>query len=82
MEKINEFVQKAWIFINDSLSTTLCLIYKPQVIGLAVLFLAFKLSNQNIRDFMAKPRTDWWKVFYPEAKEAQLEGTNVFNLIF
>ena len=80
MEKINGFVQKAWIFINDSLSTTLCLIHKPQVIGLAVLLLAFKLSNENIRDFMAKPRTDWWKVFYPEAKESQLEGLKTISV--
>jgi len=84
MEKINGFVQKAWIFINDSLSTTLCLRYKPQVIGLAVLLLSFKLSNQNIRDFMGKPRTDWWKIFYPEAKEPDLEDiceelTNMYS---
>ncbi|XP_047132402.1 cyclin-K isoform X1 [Hydra vulgaris] len=71
--KVNELVQKAWIFINDSLSTTLCLLYKPQVIAIAVLLLAFKMSNQNIRDFISKPRNDWWKTFHVDATEADLE---------
>jgi len=71
--KINEFVQKAWIFINDSLSTPLCLVYKPQVVALAVLLMAFKLSNQNIREFMHKARVDWWKSFFPEVTGNDLE---------
>ena len=57
-----------------SLSTTLCLLYKPQVIAIAVLLLAFKMSNQNIRDFISKPRVDWWKTFHVDATEADLEG--------
>lgn len=44
-----------------------------------MLLLSFKLSNQNIRDFLPKPRSDWWKTFYPEAKEAELEGKHIFK---
>ena len=70
--KINELVQKAWIFINDSLSTSFCLLYKPEVIALGVLMLAFKLSNLRVRDFMHQPKVDWWESFFDGVKEEDL----------
>jgi len=28
---------------------------------------------------MSKPRTEWWKTFIPDAKEADLEGISINN---
>ena len=56
------------------MSTTLCLIYRPQVVALAVLLLAVKLSSQNIRDFISsKSHHEWWKLFFAETSETELE---------
>ena len=38
--KIEKLVQMAWTFINDSLCTSLCLQWEPQIIAVAVMFLA------------------------------------------
>ncbi|RUP52423.1 cyclin-like protein [Jimgerdemannia flammicorona] len=49
--KINgskKLAQTAWAFINDSLRTPLCVIYRPQVISAAALLLAAKLTNQEL----------------------------------
>ncbi|EDO48578.1 predicted protein, partial [Nematostella vectensis] len=43
--KLNKLVQMAWTFINDSLSTTLCLKHRSEVIANAMLALAAKLNN-------------------------------------
>jgi len=74
--KINELVQKSWTFVNESfMSTTLCLVYKPQAVALAALLLAARLSNQNIRDFIpSKSHQEWWKVFFSETTEVELES--------
>ena len=41
-QKIEQLVQMAWTFVNDSLSTSLCLLWEPQIIAVAVMFLAGK----------------------------------------
>ena len=40
--KIEKLVQMSWTFINDSLSTSLCLQWEPQIIAVAVMYLAGK----------------------------------------
>jgi len=72
-EKINELVQKAWIFINDSLSTCICLHHKPPVAALAMLHLAAKLSKQSMQNFTPVPMQDWWRQFSPEIEQSVLD---------
>lgn len=38
--QIESLVQMSWNFVNDSLSTNLCLLWEPQIIAVAVMFLA------------------------------------------
>ena len=73
-------INRCYIFCFFSLSTTLCLVYTPQVVALAVILLAVKLSNQNIRDFMLKPHADWWRPLYAEAEEKDLEGNEFVTI--
>ena len=42
---IDKLFETAWTFINDSYSTTLCLQTEPDVIGLAVLYLATRIKS-------------------------------------
>lgn len=74
-EKINDLIQKAWTFINESfMSTTLCLVYKPQVLALAVLVLAIKRNKENIQEYIStRKHFEWWKMFYTSTSELELE---------
>ena len=38
--KIEKLVQMSWTFINDSLCTSLCLQWEPQIVAVAVMYLA------------------------------------------
>ena len=73
--RINDLIQAAWTLINESfLTTTLCLVYKPQVIAIAVLLLAIKETKQSIQDFISsRKHHEWWKLFYSETNEGELE---------
>jgi len=51
--------QVAWNFVNDSLRTTLCLQYKPQLIAAAAIYLASKFLKYTLPEGQ-KP---WWEVF-------------------
>lgn len=57
-----ELAQTAWTFVNDSLKTTLCLQYKPQVVACAVLDLTSKLRQMKLQG--PPERAKWW---YEEA---------------
>ncbi|VDD82064.1 unnamed protein product [Mesocestoides corti] len=52
-EKIKEIVQMAWSFINDSLETTLCLQWEPEIVACAVLYLATRMKTWPC----------WWECF-------------------
>uniref|UniRef100_S4RDW4 Cyclin K n=1 Tax=Petromyzon marinus TaxID=7757 RepID=S4RDW4_PETMA len=41
--KLQKLVQMAWTFVNDSLCTMLCLQWEPEIIGVAVMYLAGRL---------------------------------------
>jgi cyclin K len=60
-----QVVQKAWNFINDSLETTLCLQWEPEIIAVAMMYLACKISKYEVVDW--KGRTSehqrWWDMF-------------------
>ncbi|KAM3188116.1 hypothetical protein ACTXT7_000885 [Hymenolepis weldensis] len=64
-DKIKEIVQMAWSFINDSLETTLCLQWEPEIIACAVLYLATRMKSFNVTDWQGKSRSDqsWYECF-------------------
>jgi len=62
--------QVAWNFVNDSLQTTLCLQFKPQLVASAALFLASKFLKYTLTN-EAAPNKPWWELF--DAKQEELE---------
>ncbi|XP_065201741.1 cyclin-K isoform X2 [Planococcus citri] len=64
-QKMQDVLQMAWTFVNDSLCTTLCLQWEPEVIAVAMLYLAAKLSKYDINNWVGKTanQTRWWEMF-------------------
>ncbi|KAF9969733.1 hypothetical protein BGZ73_007768 [Actinomortierella ambigua] len=52
--------QVSWAFINDSLRTTLCLVYPPKVVALAAIHLAGKYLDENLSECLG----DVWRELY------------------
>ena len=50
-QKLQKMVQMSWTFVNDSLCTTLSLQWESEIIAIAVMYLAVKLSKFEIRDW-------------------------------
>nr|XP_006819288.1 PREDICTED: extensin-like isoform X4 [Saccoglossus kowalevskii] len=72
--KIQQLVQMGWTFINDSLCTTLCLQWEPQVLAVAVMYLAGRLSKSDVLDWQCKgSRTKWWDPFIEDVTLEMLE---------
>lgn len=63
--KLQKLVQMAWTFINDSLCTTLCLQWEPEIIGIALMYLAGKLSKFEVNDWNGRTskHNHWWDMF-------------------
>ncbi|ELU11234.1 hypothetical protein CAPTEDRAFT_137456 [Capitella teleta] len=62
-KKIEQMVQMAWTFINDSLCTTLSLQWEPDVIAVALMYLASRLTKFDIQDWTGKvfgSKSKWW----------------------
>ncbi|VDP93712.1 unnamed protein product [Echinostoma caproni] len=63
-DKLKELVQMSWSFINDSLATTLCLQWEPEIVACAALYLATRVSRYTIEDWEGKqPDVRWWESF-------------------
>lgn len=71
--KINKLVQMAWTFSNDSLSTTLSLRQKPEVIAVAMIALAAKFNNHDLQASSATPGKTWFHSFTKGVKESVIE---------
>lgn len=63
--KIQSMVQMAWSFVNDSLSTTVCLQWEPEIIAVALIHLASKLSKFSVTDWVGRQpnHLKWWDMF-------------------
>lgn len=63
--KLQEMVQMAWNFVNDSLSTTVCLQWEPEIIAVALIHLASKLSKFTVDDWSGRQPNHmrWWDMF-------------------
>ncbi|KAL3095934.1 hypothetical protein niasHS_005693 [Heterodera schachtii] len=66
-EYMSKIVTNAWTFVNDSLGTTLCLLWEPEVIAIALLYMSFKMERmeeQQIgRTFHFDASTEWWNLY-------------------
>lgn len=64
-QKLQKMVQMAWNFVNDSLSTVLCLQWEPEIIAVALIYLASKLSKFTVSDWKGRQtsHTRWWDMF-------------------
>ncbi|XP_074598864.1 cyclin K [Brevipalpus obovatus] len=73
--KLQKVVQMAWTFINDSLCTTICLQWEPEIIAIALFFLSGKLSKFNIPDWEGRQAHHkmWWDAFVEDLTVDLLE---------
>ncbi|XP_050442622.1 cyclin-K-like [Adelges cooleyi] len=63
--KLTKMVQMAWTFVNDSLCTTLCLQWEPEIIAVSLMYLACKLSKFELNDWQGRTSNHlrWWDMF-------------------
>lgn len=68
-------VQMAWNFVNDSLSTTVCLQWEPEIIAVALIHLASKLSKFSVTKWDGQQPTHlrWWDMFVADVTMEILE---------
>lgn len=73
--KLQKMVQMAWNFVNDSLSTTVCLQWEPEIIAVALIHLASKLSKFVVDDWTGRQPNHlrWWDMFVADVTMEILE---------
>ncbi|KAB0802750.1 hypothetical protein PPYR_04936 [Photinus pyralis] len=73
--KLEKMVQMAWTFVNDSLCTTLSLQWEPEIIAVALLYLAGKLSQFEVVDWVGRTNKHlrWWDMFVEDVTLDLLE---------
>uniref|UniRef100_A0A1B6BWG7 Cyclin-K n=1 Tax=Clastoptera arizonana TaxID=38151 RepID=A0A1B6BWG7_9HEMI len=73
--KLHKMVQMAWTFVNDSLCTTLSLQWEPEVIAVALMYLAGKLSKFEVIDWVGRTTKHlrWWDMFVEDVTMDLLE---------
>lgn len=62
-EKTQKMAQMAWTFINDSLCTTLCLQWEPEIVAVSLMYLASRLTKFEPTDWSGKSssKSKWWE---------------------
>uniref|UniRef100_A0A3B4XBU9 Cyclin-K n=1 Tax=Seriola lalandi dorsalis TaxID=1841481 RepID=A0A3B4XBU9_SERLL len=72
--KVQKLVQMAWTFVNDSLCTMVALQWEPQIIAVAVMYLAGRLCKFDIQDWTSKQSSRrWWEQFVYDVPVEVLE---------
>ncbi|XP_017492220.1 PREDICTED: cyclin-K-like [Rhagoletis zephyria] len=73
-EKINHILQMAWTFTNDSLSTTICLQWEPEIIAISMIFLSSKIKYE-ITDWEGRlpSQKHWWDIYVEDLTVEMLE---------
>ncbi|KAK9304054.1 hypothetical protein QLX08_004436 [Tetragonisca angustula] len=73
--KLQKMVQMAWTFVNDSLCTTLSLQWEPEIIAVALMYLAGKLSKFEVVDWNGRlpKHLRWWDMFVEDITMDLLE---------
>lgn len=74
-QKLQKMVQMAWNFVNDSLSTVVCLQWEPEIIAVALIHLASKLSKFTVADWVGRQPAHlrWWDMFVSDVTMEILE---------
>ncbi|KAH8251488.1 hypothetical protein KR038_006014 [Drosophila bunnanda] len=74
-QKLQKMVQMAWNFVNDSLSTVVCLQWEPEIIAVALIHLASKLSKFTVQDWDGRQpqHQRWWDMFVSDVTMEILE---------
>ncbi|KAH8375705.1 hypothetical protein KR009_002631 [Drosophila setifemur] len=74
-QKLQKMVQMAWNFVNDSLSTVVCLQWEPEIIAVALIHLASKLSKFTVQDWEGRQTQHqrWWDMFVSDVTMEILE---------
>lgn len=72
---IEQVLQKAWNFVNDSLETTLCLQWEPEIIAVAMMYLACKISKYDVVDWKGRTveHQKWWDMFVKDMSKKILD---------
>ncbi|XP_034435988.1 cyclin-K isoform X3 [Hippoglossus hippoglossus] len=72
--KVCKVLQMAWTFVNDSLCTMLSLQWEPEIIAVAVMYLAGRLCKFDIQEWTAKQSSrSWWEQFVQDVPVGLLE---------
>nr|CAG4645658.1 EOG090X09KD [Lynceus sp. MCZ IZ 141354] len=73
--KLEKMVNSAWIFVNDSLCTTLCLQWEPEIIAIALMYLACKMIKFDVMDWNNRQpkHLRWWDQFVDDLNTDVLE---------
>jgi len=83
-ESFKNLAQVAWNFVNDSLRTTLCLQYRPQLIACAAIQLASKYLQIPLPDATVEGigRKTWWEALEIKGALADLDaiGQQIIDL--
>lgn len=75
--QLNGYLKKIQFFISTcSLCTTLCIQWEPEIIAIALMYLATKLSKLQIISWANKKpnQTRWWENFVEDLQMDVLEG--------
>ncbi|XP_059130899.1 cyclin-K-like [Peromyscus eremicus] len=73
-KKIQRLIQMAWTFVNDSLCTTLSLQWEPEILAVAVMYLAGRFQNFKIQEWTSSPMSRrWWEQFVEDVPVDVLE---------
>uniref|UniRef100_UPI0037E856C0 cyclin-K-like n=1 Tax=Semicossyphus pulcher TaxID=241346 RepID=UPI0037E856C0 len=72
--KVQKLVQMAWTFVNDSLCTMVALQWEPQIIAVAVMYLAGRLCKFDVQEWTYKHSSRrWWEQFVHDVPVEVLE---------
>nr|CBZ41233.1 Cyclin K protein [Oikopleura dioica] len=69
-KQIESLVQQSWNFTNDSLQTTLCLQWEPEIVAISMIFLSAKLAKVDV----LAASTKWWEKFIPDLSMELIES--------
>ncbi|VDK46114.1 unnamed protein product [Anisakis simplex] len=73
-EKKQTVLQNAWTFVNDSMSTTLCLIWEPEVVAISLIYMALKMTKLDGVDWIDRqPGEQWWDQFVANLTSDMME---------
>ncbi|KAF9188745.1 hypothetical protein BGZ51_000343 [Haplosporangium sp. Z 767] len=72
-QRVRKLKFVAWAFINDSLRTTLCLLYQPKIIALAAMHIAAKYLDENMNELFGDVWREQYEPYFQEINEVANE---------